>query len=278
MRVREVAHGAVTVVNALAIGKGAAIGINLKTEVEIEVIDERSLEADIYVRGVKVKCDLNLLKSLINFIFNKFNVSFGLKIIVKSEIPIGVGLKSSSAFANALTKALLKIIKHNVNKLEIVKIASKVSKMSGVSITGAFDDGCASMLGGLCITDNIEMRLIKRMKLDDSMHCILYVPKFSLPTKYFTKVDFTTIKPVIEEAFKLSLKGEWKRAMIINGLAYSSFLGYDIEPVFKALQAGAISVGLSGTGPSIAALTYDPESILRIWEDYDAELIICKVR
>ena len=55
----------------------------------------------------------------------------------------------------------------------------------------------------------------------------------------------------------MSLKGDYWRAMVLNGMAYSSILKYDPFPALRAVELGALGAGLSGTGPAVAAV-FDP--------------------
>lgn len=58
--------------------------------------------------------------------------------------------------------------------LEIVKLGVKAAKEVGVTITGAFDDACASFLGGIVITDNRKMELIRREEADSKV--LIFAP------------------------------------------------------------------------------------------------------
>lgn len=271
------AFGAITIINAIAIGKGAAIGVKMKTEAWIKILDEPVVEGEVYINGKRESCDLNLIKAVKDVVFKRFKINGGMKAVVKSNIPISKGLKSSSAVANALVNAILDAIKEDLNDLDVIKLGVKAAKKAEVTITGAFDDACSSLLGGLCITDNLKLRLLKREEIDEKP-VIIYVPKEKIPTATLKKVDFKILSPYIEEAFNLVLKGKWRKAMIANGLAYASFLGYNIKPIFDALNSGAFAVGLSGTGPAIAAITDNPEDIVAAWSRDDADIILTEIR
>jgi len=53
---------------------------------------------------------------------------------------------------------------------------------------------------------------------------------------------------------KSALSGEYWAAMTINGILYSTVLGFDPSIALEALSAGAMAAGLSGTGPAVAAV------------------------
>ncbi|MFQ5891937.1 MAG: shikimate kinase, partial [Candidatus Methanofastidiosia archaeon] len=80
--------GAITIVSALASGKGCALGIDLPVEVEVE------LERGKFERKT-------LSDFCIEEVFSHFDVSYKPRVRIESEIPLARGLKSSSALANA---------------------------------------------------------------------------------------------------------------------------------------------------------------------------------
>src|SRR4029077_12775945 len=73
--------------------------------------------------------------------------------------------------------------------------------------------------------------------------------------------------------FRMSLEGEYWRAMTLNGIVYSSFLQYDPTPALRAVELGALGSGLSGTGPAVAAV-FDPDmkgAMKTLAEDWSAD-------
>ena len=262
------AFSAVTVINAFATGKGGAIGIDLKVKAKVKL--KEGIGGEIFVRGEKFM-DFSLVKAVRDVIAEKFNLDFGIKVKINSEIPIGKGLKSSSAVTNALIKAALKELKIELPDIEVIKLSVEASKRAGVTLTGAFDDACASYFGGLCLTDNLNLEILKREKVE-KLPVVILIPKRTVLTASLKDKNFKILAPYIEEAFNLAMKGEWEKATFFNGLVYSSFLGYDPKPFFKALELNTI-VGLSGKGPAMFAISEEPEKIVEIWKDYGEVLI-----
>jgi len=100
-----IAHGAATVVNAIALGKGAAFGVDLWTKAEVKVTSEPG------VITAEIVSDPNestlLIEKTVLRVLQRFSLekSFGAKVKTQSTIPIAKGLKSSSAAANATALA-----------------------------------------------------------------------------------------------------------------------------------------------------------------------------
>ena len=74
--------------------------------------------------------------------------SFGAKIKTLSNIPIAKGLKSSSVAANATALATTAALGKTLDDIEIVKLGVEAAFDAKVTVTGAFDDACASYFGG----------------------------------------------------------------------------------------------------------------------------------
>ena len=75
------------------------------------------------------------------------------------------------------------------------------------------------------------------------------------------------LAPCVEIAFDLALKGEFERAMTLNGFLYCAALRFSHEPIMRALECGVQGVSLSGTGPSYVALTSEEsiDALREIW-------------
>ena len=111
--------------------------------------------------------------------------SFGAKIKTCSNIPIAKGLKSSSAAANAAALAATAALGKTLDDLELVKLGVDAAFDAKVTVTGAFDDACASYFGGVVVTDNLKREIVKQLPvnwkfsgsfscaLKESLHCRL---------------------------------------------------------------------------------------------------------
>lgn len=241
------AYGAGTIINAIATWKGAAFCIDLKTEAEVVLNDSGKIVGYMEKGG-----DTSLIERCVELVLGKFNLDYGAKVSTKSEIPVASGLKSSSAAANACVLAALDALGEKLEPLEAVKIGVQAALDSKVTITGAFDDACASMLGGFVITDNRKMELIRREERDSGV--LILAPERKVFSSG-TNVDRSgLLAPWVEMAYSEALAGNYERAMTLNGLLYCAALGFSTEPLMAALESGVQGVSLSGTGPSYVAL------------------------
>jgi shikimate kinase len=270
MRGHGIAFGAGTVINAIATYKGSAFGIGLKTEAEVK------LEGDSIRGEIEGGGDTRLIERACGLVLEKFGVESGARIRTTSEVPQASGLKSSSAAANATVLATLRAIGRDMEPLEMVRLGVRAALDTGVSITGAFDDACASMLGGVVLTDNRKNELLKREAIESAV--VVYAPDRKAYSSGTNVGRSRAVAPWVDMAFELAMRGEYKKAMTLNGFLYTAALGFSPEPMLAALESGVVGVSLSGTGPSYTALV-EGESIdkLRaVWSSYPGRVIVTK--
>ena len=258
------ASGAGTIINAIATLKGAAFGIDLWTEADVELgADLKVVQGEImHDLGAETTADdTRLIERCVELVLRKFDIPLGAYVKTRSEIPIGSGLKSSSAAANATVAATLNAIGADTttDAFEMIKIGVNAALDVGVSITGAFDDACASALGGIVITDNEKRVLIKRVEKDASV--LIFLPQAQAFTADTNVVRSKVIAPWIDRAYNWALEGRFDEAMTLNGFLYCAALDFDPEPMLRALECGVTGVSLSGTGPSFVAVLNDHENL-----------------
>jgi shikimate kinase len=249
-----IAHGAATIVNAIALGKGAAFGVDLWTKAEVRLTDEPQIITG-EITSDPAESTLLIEKS-VSRVLRHFKVEerFGAKVITQSNIPAARGLKSSSAAANAVALATVAALGEMLDDVEVVKLGVEAAFDAKVTVTGAFDDACASFFGGAVITDNLERKIVKRVTLPEDLTVLFHVPTSKAYTADSDVNRLRTVKPLVEIAYREAQTGNFWAALTLNGLIYSSALGYDPSPSIDALNAGAVAAGLCGKGPAVTAV------------------------
>ncbi|MDR2708282.1 MAG: shikimate kinase [Nitrososphaerota archaeon] len=270
------AHGAATIVNAISTMKGAAFGVDLYTKAQVKLTDEpQVIESEIMSDNTENPA---LIQKTVAAVLKRFNLEkeFGAKVKTWSNIPIARGLKSSSAAANAVALATLSVLGETLEDLEIVKLGVLSAFEAKVTITGAFDDACASYFGGLVITDNLNCKLVKQEALDDKEYVVLFqVPPKKMYTINTDVNKLSTIKPQIEEAYNMAMNGMHWEALTLNGQCYSTAFGFNDEIATSALAAGARAAGLCGKGPTTTAVVSKDyvEQVRAVWQNFEGEVI-----
>ncbi|MFZ2070396.1 MAG: shikimate kinase [Halobacteriota archaeon] len=272
------ASGGGTIINAIATYKGAAFGIELWTYAEVELgVDFRGIVGKIELDGDETG-DTRLIERCVELVLKRSGLPLRGYIKTRSEIPLGSGLKSSSAAANAAVVATLDAIGEEVNALDAIRIGVEAALDVGVSITGAFDDACASLLGGVVITDNKKQELIKRVKKDSEV--LIFMPQEKAFTADTDVKRSKLIAPWVNIAYDLALEERFEEAMTLNGFLYCAALNFAPVPMLNALECGVKGVSLSGTGPSFVALVDEEKAEIlgEVWGKLGIEGAVKKTR
>ncbi len=268
-RVRATVHGAISIVNALATCSGCALGISLRVTAEADL---RSGEG---IRSQTV--NEKLIRNIVyNTIPKEILAENSVYISVESEIPMGFGLKSSSAVSDAVALACSKLVKEDIEDYVVLDRAVLASLDAGVTITGAYDDSSACYFGGFVVTNNRTHEIIHHQEAPDSLSVIIFIPKATRRGN-MSKVD--TMSNLFGEAFKFATAGEYWKAMNLNGMLLSTSLAADYEPVLKAIQGGALAASISGNGPAIAAVSNEEniEDIKAAFVKFNGSVIVSKI-
>lgn len=271
-----IAHGAATIVNAIALGKGAAFGVDLWTKTEVKLTNEPNLiEVDI---TSDPKESTLLVKKTVERILQRFNLdkAFGAKVKTASNIPVARGLKSSSVVANATALAATAALGKKLDDLEIIKIGVEAAFDARVTVTGAFDDACASYFGGVVITDNLNREILNRISLPRDLIVLFLVPPQKAYTIDSDVARLQTMKPLVEIAFEKAQDGKIWEALTLNGLVYSAASELNPTIAIDALAAGAVAAGLCGKGPAVTAIAPKEyvDEVKSALKKYEGEILV----
>ncbi len=270
-----VSHGAATIVNAIALGRGAAFGVDLFTKAQVKLTNEpKVIEAEITSDPTENPL---LVQKTVEAVLKRFQAEkeFGAKIKTSSNIPIARGLKSSSTAANAVALATIGALGKKLDDLEAVKLGVQAAFDAKVTVTGAFDDACASYFGGVVVTDNVNCKLVKQEPLTEDYAVLFQIPPKKAYTADSDLSKLQTIKPQVEAAYNLALKSHYWEALTLNGLAYSAAYGFNAKIAVDALAAGAKAAGLCGKGPATTAVVPKDkvDAVKAAWQVYEGQVI-----
>jgi shikimate kinase len=266
-------HGAISIVNAIAMGKGATLGISLKTEAAIKTSQGK---------GVILVSDNKTISSrLVNRVVQKVVPKkvldkTKLKISIRSEIPTGYGLKSSSAISSAVALACAKLFRPKWSDYEILIAGVNASIETKVSITGAYDDACGCYYGGFVVTDNYKRKIIKSEKGPHNLTSVIFIPKSRKRGKV---KNLKNLSVVFEQAWGMARNSDYWNAMVLNGLATSSILNSEPKIITDLIERGALGATISGNGPAIAAVVEKEyiQNMKKIFSSLQGKTIISEI-
>ncbi len=263
-------YGAVSIINAIATGKGSTLGISLKVKAKI------TLEPGFTGISKNFANDKLVNRIIRSIIPSKVLNNNFISINLTSDIPAGWGLKSSSAVSNAISLSCYKLIKEEIYDRAVLNTAVNSSLWAKVSVTGAFDDACACYFGGIILSDNHYKKLIKREPINNDLWVIIFLPN-GIYRGDIMKLKLH--KELFNHAFKLAIKGDYWKAMNLNGILINSILYNNYDPLLCAIENNCLAVSYSGNGPAIAAVVYKDniDNMKASLQNYDGKLIVSQV-
>lgn len=242
--------GAVSLVNAIAIGKGATLGIDTFVETRLEKKEGTGIQITSENKTISSRL---INKVIENMISKKILEKNRLELDFRSNIPTGYGLKSSSAISTAVVLACAKAFNLEMSDEEILKMGSKTSIETKVSITGAYDDACGCYYGGFNVTDNLKMRLIQREIAPKDLQVVIFLPK---SRKRGNLKKLKNFKNAFISSWELAKSADYWNAGILNGIATTAILNSEPGLIMRLIEKGAVCATISGNGPSIMAVIH----------------------
>ena len=269
IKVTSIVHGAISIVNAVATGYGSAMGISLN--VKVEIISKKG-SGLIFQKGGG---SLMIKKIIYDVLQSKYINDNQLLININSEVPSGMGLKSSSAVSNAVALACISLTNKEISDEFVLKSAIDASLYAKTTITGAYDDSTACYYGGFVTTDNYKRKIWKRENSPTDISAVIFLPNNK------KRGDVTRLKLLSDiylEAFQLAYSGQYWKAMTLNGVLTSSLLSNSYTITRMCLENGALAASISGNGPAIAAVVRESEvqKIKSVLSNLDGRVIISR--
>ena len=275
---QALSHGAISILNAFPTGKGGALGIDLWTRAKVTLTEGQGQVSGFISSDPDESAKLAVTTVQKTLEYHGFQEKLQGEVITSSNIPAAVGLKSSSAAANAVALATIAAMDQEPDDDSLVRIGIEASIEAGVTLTGALDDSYASYHGGAVLTDNDKKRVEKILKISPGFSILILVPSRKTWTGQLDRSKFSPVQRICELAYGEASNGHVWDALTLNGLAISSVLGEDPRPALSAIGAGALGAGLSGKGPSIAAIVEEDslEQVRKTLEKFEGRIIETK--
>ncbi|MEJ7560343.1 MAG: homoserine kinase [Pedobacter sp.] len=202
---------------------------------------------------------------------------FGLDIELHKKMPIGSGLGSSSASTVAGLFAVNSLFDNLLTNKELVPFAMKGEELA--CGYGHADNVAPALMGGFVLIRSYEPLDIISLPFPEDMHAAIVYPEVDVPTKDARQMIRS--KVLLKDAVT-----QWGNvAGLVSGLFMKDYdlIGRSMTDVLVeptrailipdfyvlrqlALSAGAVGFGISGSGPSVFALTKDAETANRITE------------
>ena len=240
---------------------GDTVELVLKNEPGLVVV---SIEGD----GGKLplEAEKNTCAVAIQAMLDELGSNVGISIYLTKGLPLGSGMGSSAASAVAALAAANRLLGDPFEKKDLLPFAIAAEKVACGA--GHADNVAPSLLGGFVLVRDYHPLDVIKLPVPTGLYCTLLHPHFELktadsrsvlrdmiPMKYATIQSGNVaglIAGLYESDFELisrSLRdviAEPYRAVLLPGF-------YEVREALKA--AGALGMGISGSGPTLFALS-----------------------
>lgn len=207
----------------------------------------------------------------------------GIDIELHKKMPIGSGLGSSSASTVAGLFAVNTLFDNQLSNQELVPFAMKGEELA--CGYGHADNVAPALLGGFVLVRSYEPLDVISLPFPQDMCAAIVYPEVDVPTKDARQMIRS--KVLLKDAVK-----QWGNvAGLVTGLFTNdydligrSMVDVLVEPTrsilipdfYKmrsiAMEMGAVSFGISGSGPSVFALTKDQDTAYLITQALQKQL------
>lgn len=202
---------------------------------------------------------------------NAIGSSQGVDIILKKNLPLGSGMGSSAASSVAALVGINHLMGEPFAKKDLLPFAMEAERMACGSAHA--DNVAPSLMGGFVLIRGYDPLDVVNIPTPDNLYCTLIHPHLELNTldsRQVLRMNVSLKDAVIQWGNIAGLVAGLMKADF--GLISRSLKDVIAEPIRsmlipgfdrikeKALENGALGSGISGSGPTIFALSTDAET------------------
>ena len=265
----------------------------------MEIADGSGLEIE-NRSGVDLPSDIeqNVVTPAIRAMLSEYGKDMRVKVTVESKIWPGSGIGSSAASSSAAVFALNELLGRPFTTEELVRFAMEGERLISGGAAHA-DNVAPSLLGGVILIRSYEPLDLIRLPVPDGFHCSVVHPRIMVSTRMAREVMPKNIS-VRDAVLQWGNVGGLVAGLALGDvrLAGRSMVDVVAEPARrgfipgfdelreKVLAAGALAMNISGSGPSVFALSEDHVAAERVGDimkdhftnlDIESNVYVCLV-
>ena len=200
----------------------------------------------------------------------KLGITCGIEVEIHKKMPLGSGLGSSAASAVAAAFALDRLLELDLSKEELLNFAIEGEQLASGSVHA--DNVAPCLYGGFVLIRSYNPLDIIKLDVPDELYCSVIHPQIEISTRESREILPSEIP--LSKAIR-----QWgNTAALVAGLLKSDYglIGRSLEDVViepvrsqlipgfsdikkAAIESGALGCSISGSGPSVFALSKGAE-------------------
>ncbi|MBE0650724.1 MAG: homoserine kinase [Bacteroidales bacterium] len=207
----------------------------------------------------------------------KVQPSFGVKMIIKKGIKPGSGIGSSAASASGAAFGVNKILGDVFSMKELVEF-SMLGEALASGVRHA-DNTAPALYGGFTLVRSVDPLDVVTIPSPKNLFVSILHPQIEVKTLYARKIlkKSVLLKDAVKQWGNIAglISGLFKEDYALIGRSLQDIIVEPIRsiliPLFPevkkaAVEAGALGSGISGSGPSMFALSEGKETAVRVAE------------
>jgi homoserine kinase len=240
---------------------GDEVKLTLRNDQLVQVV---SIEGD----GGKLprEAEKNTASVAILSFLNAIGSKQGVDIELKKKLPLGSGMGSSAASGVAALVAINELLGNPLTREQLVPHAMEAERIACGSAHA--DNVAPSLLGGFVLVREYQPLDVIKVDATDELYCSLIHPHLELKTEDSRKVlrHSISLKDTITQSSNVAglMIGLTKPDYGLIGRSLKDVIAEPIRAAFipgfeamrkVAIDAGALGFGISGSGPTVFALS-----------------------
>lgn len=225
--------------------------------------------------------DKNITAISANALLKQLDITHGVTLKIQKGMRSSSGLGSSAAAAVGAVVAVNALLGNPLEREELLPAALE----GEAAVSGYHADNVAPcLLGGITLTNGIDMTRIRRMPVPDGLQVALITPHVHVPTVEARAAlpEMISLKQMVKQtgavaelvdALYRSDVAVMARTMEADTVVEPSrqhLMPYLAEVRAAAKRAGALAVVISGAGPTLCAVCDDPRIAEAVSESMQA--------
>ncbi|WP_461207385.1 4-(cytidine 5'-diphospho)-2-C-methyl-D-erythritol kinase [Clostridium sp. DL1XJH146] len=238
--------------------------IDLYDEIDIEKI-----EKGIIVQTDKIYIpddERNLAYKAAKLFIDSYNISEGVKIIIKKNIPVAAGLAGGSSDAATVLRCMRELFEKDISNEELMELSLKIGS-----------DIPYCIIGGTALCEGIG-EIVTPLKTFKNKIVVIVKPNFGLSTKEVYKdfeVDKVHRHPNTDKVIE-GIENDSINIVAMNLMNLLENVSYRMYPILRELKKdiknmGALGSLMSGSGPTMYGLFEDKEKAIKCYEKYKSK-------